>query len=286
MYSILDNVTVIIITRNEGDSIDLCLINLRRYFKNIVVVDMESEDDTLKKASKYDVTVLSHPFIEDFDKARNWGIDEAKTDWIYINDADEFISESLVIEVLSFITKGDCDVIEIPRVNLHLGYYMKLLRPEFIPRFFKKNVIDGNYLGKIHTYYTFLGIAKKKACNFYFPNCALFHFSGLFSGSVINKINLYTDFEALNLAHRKRRGLIFIFFVGGRAFFRKFIISGYYKCYYKGFLWSFYDGLYAMLTYIKANELIEWEEVKNLKRREIIMKVIDKYRIPIIDNKI
>jgi glycosyltransferase involved in cell wall biosynthesis len=94
-----NNITVVIHTRNEESNIEECIASARLLSQTILVVDMESTDDTVKLAKKQDVTVLNFPFSHYVEPARAFGVEQTKTEWVFILDADERITPELAKEI-------------------------------------------------------------------------------------------------------------------------------------------------------------------------------------------
>lgn len=281
---IIDNVTVIVLVRNEELIIDLCLKNLKKYFSNIIVIDMESTDNTVGIAKTFDVEVLSHPIIDNFDSARNIGIKAVETDWIFINDADEFITEDLADQIRLHINESEYDILKIPRGNIHLNKYMTSLSPEYLPRVFKRDVILFNELDevKLHSFYSFKEHSKTLNCQFNFPDNCLLHFSNLEIENLITKINLYTTTESILLTKTLfKNKIVGVLFAGIKSFLITFFKKKAYKDRYKGFLWSFFDAIYSMLIIIKYYELNENSQ-KKLNNRERFISCVKRINKTVI----
>ena len=56
------NILVTVFAYNEGKTISKVIKNLSKHFKNILVVDNNSEDSTAKKAKKYNVYLIKHRY--------------------------------------------------------------------------------------------------------------------------------------------------------------------------------------------------------------------------------
>jgi glycosyltransferase involved in cell wall biosynthesis len=136
-------ISVIVNTRNEESNIEDCLKTLK-FADEIVVVDMESEDKTVKLALKYTKNVFNHKNVGYVEPARNFAIQKATGNWIFIVDADERVPRSLAVKLIKIAKKDEVDFIRIPRKNLIFGRWIKYSRwwPDFQIRFFKKGVVE------------------------------------------------------------------------------------------------------------------------------------------------
>jgi glycosyltransferase involved in cell wall biosynthesis len=81
------------IAKNEAPYIANCLDSLKKIVDETIVVDTGSNDPTKEIARQYGASVFDYPWDNDFAKARNFSIQQAKGDWILVMDADESISE-------------------------------------------------------------------------------------------------------------------------------------------------------------------------------------------------
>lgn len=97
-------VSVCIIAKNEEKRIDRCLTSLMPYGFEIVVVDTGSTDQTKLLASKYTGAIYDFVWTDDFSAARNYSLQKASNDWIFMLDCDEWI-ESIDIEELRYFMR-------------------------------------------------------------------------------------------------------------------------------------------------------------------------------------
>ena len=99
------DVTVIILTKNEEVNLPDCLKSIKGFAKRIVVVDSGSNDKTVSIAQKYGADVYEHSF-ETYARQFNWALDNANiaTKWTLRLDADERLTTELCKE-LSYLMK-------------------------------------------------------------------------------------------------------------------------------------------------------------------------------------
>ncbi len=136
-------ISAIVNTRNEEKNIEDCLKCLA-FCDEIIVVDMESTDDTVKLAKNYSDRIYNHPAIGYVEPARNFAIKKATGDWILIVDADERIPKTLAIKLLDLAKTGEADFVRLPRKNLVFGQWLQHSRwwPDYNIRFFKKGSVE------------------------------------------------------------------------------------------------------------------------------------------------
>lgn len=116
-------VTVVIAARNEAANIADCIASVA-WAREVIVVENDSNDDTVEIAAAAGATVFANPF-ETIGGQRNEAIGRAKTDWILVVDADERGSPELGDEIRSVIERASRDAYRVPRRNFFLGSEVK-----------------------------------------------------------------------------------------------------------------------------------------------------------------
>ncbi len=91
-------ITAIIPTFNEEIHIEEAIKSVS-FADEIIVIDSFSTDTTVELVKKHDVRLIQRVF-DDFSSQKNYAIQQAKYDWIYILDADERVTPELRTEIL------------------------------------------------------------------------------------------------------------------------------------------------------------------------------------------
>ncbi|MBU3926431.1 MAG: glycosyltransferase family 2 protein [Bacteroidetes bacterium] len=145
-------VSAVINTWNEEKNIKRCIDSLASWIDEIIVVDMNSTDATCEIAQKLGARVYSHPQTGYVEPARNFAIEKANSEWIFIIDADEEVHEPLAEKIRTLIlgTHGK-SFFRIPRKNIIFGKWIKHARwwPDLQIRLFKKGMVT--WLNEIHS---------------------------------------------------------------------------------------------------------------------------------------
>jgi len=131
-------ITVIIHTLDEENNIKDCINSAKLLTDKIILVDMESADKTVEVAKNLNVLVFNFPKSDYVEPAREFGIRQAKTDWIFILDADERIIKELADEIKNVISVGN-DPRVVPKKGL-VGHRGPTLQYYKIPR---QNIFAG-----------------------------------------------------------------------------------------------------------------------------------------------
>ena len=95
--------SVVLATFNEEKNISDCLLSVKGWADEIIVVDEESTDKTKAIAEKIGAKVYVEPHEQIFHITKNKAIVKAKYDWILQLDADERITADMKKEILDLL---------------------------------------------------------------------------------------------------------------------------------------------------------------------------------------
>lgn len=145
-------VSAVINTWNEEKNIKRCIDSLTSWVDEIIIVDMQSTDATREIAEKLGAKVFIHPQIGFVEPARNFAIEKAIGEWIFVIDADEEIGTHLSskIQTLTIGSHGK-SFFRIPRKNIIFNKWIRHARwwPDLQIRLFKKGSVS--WLNEIHS---------------------------------------------------------------------------------------------------------------------------------------
>lgn len=146
--------SAIVITRNAEKKIRDCLLSLK-FADEVLVIDSESADNTLKIAKEYKAKIFS---VEQkgYSYSRNIGAEKAKGEWLLYIDSDERVSESLkkkILEQISRLEGQQVNSLKIYRKNIILGKWLKHggWWPDPVHRLIKKSFLR-EWVGELHEY--------------------------------------------------------------------------------------------------------------------------------------
>ena len=97
----MTKISAIIPTLNEEIHIADAIKSIS-FADEIIVIDSYSTDKTLEIAEKMNVKIIKRTF-DDFSSQKNFAIEQAKYDWIYILDADERVTPEVKKEILEAV---------------------------------------------------------------------------------------------------------------------------------------------------------------------------------------
>lgn len=254
-------ISVIILTRNEAQRLPKNLEALSNRVDEIIVVDMESTDESVSIANDYKVKVLTHSVVENFDIARVKGINSSSYEWILCLDADEIISDGLWGEIDKIIHENKYDIVKLPRADFCLSGFAvhESNFPSYHMRLFKKSCMDiEGYKGLIHTFFNPLQSANIGKIIGKFPDICIFHFSNPTYQFLMDKLNRYTTTEALNRYKKlENKGIFLLSFLINpvRSFSRQYIKNCGFLDGMRGFAMAMFWFIYEIVTHIKIWEM-------------------------------
>lgn len=106
----MQDVTIIILTKNEEKNLPLCLESVKGFAKRCVVVDSGSTDWTKEIALEHGADFYDNPFVN-YATQFNWGLDNTSisTKWVVRLDADERFTPGLCAELEKLMPQHEND---------------------------------------------------------------------------------------------------------------------------------------------------------------------------------
>ena len=189
----MGKISVVINTLNEEANLPRALASITSLADEIVVVDMQSEDQTVELAKKAGAKVFSHKRVGYVEPARNFAIGKATGDFILVLDADEEIGSELSKKLKELSLKPKADYYRVPRKNINFGRWIKNSRwwPDYNIRFFKKGAVSWNEL--IHSVPMTVGKGLDLPAEERF---AIVHHNYPTVSKYIERMNRYSDIQA------------------------------------------------------------------------------------------
>ncbi len=116
-------ISAVILTKNEASCIERCLTSLL-FCDEILIIDSGSTDSTAAICQRFRTRFLVHLF-EDFAKQRQFGAEQATSDWVLYIDADEVVPVVLGNELLRLKNELHLGTIVFPRKNQFMGHWIR-----------------------------------------------------------------------------------------------------------------------------------------------------------------
>ena len=245
----MPKLSVIIICKNEAINILDC-INSASFADEVIVLDSGSDDGTidLVKTTTAKLLITDWP---GYGVQKNRAIEAASGDWVFSLDADERISEPLVQEILSVISKEDYQVFDVPRISLYVSKFMQHSgwRPDRTKRLFKKESAKFSERMIHESLLTTYSIGHLKE--------PLIHYSYRDFDTVLNKINEYSSLSAKQnfLNGTTKASLKKAILHGMWAFLRTYILKAGFLDGKEGFMLAVSNAEGVYYRYLKLMQL-------------------------------
>jgi tetratricopeptide (TPR) repeat protein len=141
-------VSACMIVKDEEKMLEGCLRSIRDWVTEIIVVDTGSTDRTVEIAESFGAKIFHQPWEGDFSKHRNYSIEQATGDWIFIIDADERVFEEDVPQIFQLVNQDEHRFISVNVINV---YGRNEEFTTFLPseRFFRRE-LNLRYKGIVH----------------------------------------------------------------------------------------------------------------------------------------
>lgn len=146
----MQNLTVIILTKNEEQNIKAVIENAKKLSDNVLIVDSGSTDNTVSLAQAGGAKVVFRAWDNDFAAQRNFALECADTKWVLYLDADERMNDELIIDIRRAVAAGTSAVYRFIRRTSAFGRDFKygVLGPDSVLRLFPKD--SAKWEGKVH----------------------------------------------------------------------------------------------------------------------------------------
>ncbi|WP_022852610.1 glycosyltransferase family 2 protein [Thermodesulfatator atlanticus] len=230
------NLSIVLITFNSERYLSKVLKSCI-FAQEIVIVDSGSTDNTEKIAREFGARFIPHEWLG-FGRQKQFAVEQARNDWVFVLDSDEIIPEELQHEILDVLVEPQFKAYKVPRLNYFFGKPIKTcgLYPDYTIRLFNRKFARFSD-DAVHEKVLYDGPLGK------FKNY-LIHFAYESVDEFIEKQNRYSS-----LARKPNR--LKAIFSPKWTFFQKFILQ-------RGFL----DGWHGYLIAKLYSQYTFWKYVK------------------------
>lgn len=253
----LSKMSATIVVKDGEKYITECLDSLR-LFDEVILLDNNSNDNTLKIAKRYKNVKIYHTDFIGFGSMKNLAVKYTRNDWILSIDSDEVL-EGKLIEEIKKIELGKNLIYSISRKNLYRGEWIRACGwyPDFVSRIFNKNFTKFND-NEVHES---LIVPKNGAVKRLTSHIRHYPFDNI--QQLISKMDFYSTLWAKNNIKKSSSPLKAIF----RAtwtFFRNYFFKRGFLYGYSGFIISYCNASGTFFKYMKLyeNRLIDSENKK------------------------
>lgn len=241
-------ISISIITFNEEKIIAKCLEKLS-WANEIIVIDSGSTDKTVEICQKFGAKVIYNRF-ENFGIQKQFALNQTCNDWVLSLDADEVLSDELILEIKNTIFSNKFDGYLIPRTHVFLDRVFKYgnENKKLILRLFNKQ--KGKFQeNKVHETIEVegkLGNLKNEMLHYTVSDIAT---------AVRKNINYALLSGEFKNENNKKASKFSVVFKLPYEFFRVYFLQRNFLNGYQGFVWSIFSSFGSFIKYAKLYEL-------------------------------
>ncbi len=246
--------SVVLAVYNEAAQIDACLEAIKPIADEIIVVDGNSQDNTVDRAKKWGARVISTTNKPMFHINKQMAIDAATCDWVLQLDADEVVDSDLRLFISSELFHTSHNAFWIRRKNWFLGTFLKKggQYPDPVIRLFRRGYA---WLPQksVHEQITVQGSLG-------WADGHLLHYNAPSFSRYITNANRYTDLTARELERRHIRitfvnDIFYLWFKPLSTFCSLFFRHRGYVDGFSGFTFALFSGLHHAIAYMKLGDI-------------------------------
>jgi glycosyltransferase involved in cell wall biosynthesis len=242
--------SVVLITLNAERTLAQTLRSVYQWVDEIVLVDSGSTDNTLAIAQSFGCRILHHHF-DGFGAQKQFAVNQATHDWVFLLDADETPDELLQLSIQQVISNSTDNhhCFSLPRNLLFMGKTLhhsgEYNRP--VMRVFNRRHAHISH-ALVHETVVSNGPVTTLAGTLWHDSYGSLH-------DYVAKMNHYTSLNARQLGQQPRRqGPLDVSVRFAFKFVKVYLFKGGILDGLPGFVWAFFSAVYPVLKYIKLYE--------------------------------
>ena len=244
-----NKISVVIHTYNAAEHLERVIDSLDG-FDEVLVVDMESTDNTVDIARRCGARVLTFPRGQHriAEPARQFGIDSAAHQWVFEVDADEIVPRSLTAYLKELVGRSDApDGVRMPRRNFYLGREMHAGYPDHILRFFRRD--KSHWPPEVHSMPQVDGRVDTIPASR--RDLALIHLANENVSTRAAKDLCYSDYEVMRKAGRRPHPAADLLWRPAFVFFKRYLLKGAWRDGARGLAYATQAACYEALICCK-----------------------------------
>lgn len=132
-------ISLCMIVKNEEKILKRCLDSIYDLVDEIIIVDTGSTDNTKSVALEYTDKIYDFEWVDDFSKARNYSFSKCTKDYIYVADADEYLTEENRVQfrLLKENLYPEIEIVQMMYETISNDTVLNIYR-EFRPKLYKR----------------------------------------------------------------------------------------------------------------------------------------------------
>lgn len=245
----------LVITFNEEKYIKRCVEGLKKVCDEVIIIDSNSQDNTVEIARSLGATVISQAFLGDGPQ-RTFGLQFCNHDWILNVDTDEFLDE----DCYAFFAQKDYlqlpyDAYSFKRRNFLKDKEINFADwyPDYACRFFNKTTAHPSS-HQVHQ--------RVIASNLYKSDMHLLHYAWDSFHQLIAKKNQYTDWQVEEFIKKEKKVNVFSPVIHGiTAFFKAYFLK---KGIFHGIDGVTFSLIQSFFSYMKYAKMLEVQRTRKI----------------------
>jgi len=247
----MSGLSVVIITYNEQENIERCLLSVQDIADEVLVVDSHSTDRTEEICNRHNVRFIRHKFKGHIEQ-KNWAFGQTKYHHVLSVDADEELSEQLIRSIKKVKKDWRCDGYYFNRLNNYCGKWIRFggWYPDKKLRLVDKR--KGAW-GGVNPHDKFELYNRSERC---YLNGNLYHYSYKSIPHHMQQINKYSDIFAMAY-HKEGRTSSYLNIIGNPTwkFFRNYFLRLGFLDGFLGLVANFNIAYETFLKYVKLRQM-------------------------------
>lgn len=199
-----------ILTKNEEKNINNCITSILNICDEIILIDTNSTDNTIKIAENYTDKIFTMPFSNDFSTLRNYGMSKCIGDYILMIDGDESLNLDDGERLLDFLSLNPS--IDGIYFKIHQQFQKGDPQEDISFRLFK-NSPDYFYNRTPNEEILSSIIQSKPSPTFFASDFVIKHY-GYDVSDAVNKERLLRNFDIIDSTPAEERDRYFFFTLG------------------------------------------------------------------------
>ena len=240
-------ISVFIITKNEARNLTRLLPALNR-FREVIIVDSGSTDDTKAVAESFGVSVVHQPWLG-FAAQKQKALMLCTQPWALNLDADELPTEKMINAMATLVCELDVDAVRFKRRD----YFIDALPPESIRlpnnrRLYRTQKAQFDTHQCVHETAQIIGNEVQ-------TDAAFHHYGYNEISQLVDKINSYSSIRAdEKWASRKQPSMLKLLCIVPLEFIRQYCLQRLFLFGRRGFILAMLNAHYAFLKEAKLME--------------------------------
>jgi glycosyltransferase involved in cell wall biosynthesis len=253
-------ISAMVIAKNEADRIGRAILSVRDWVDEVIVVDSGSADDTVRLAQSLGAKTFYHPW-RGYGPQKMYAETLCTNKWIFNIDADEEVTPELVTEIKGLFASGS------PGPKAYAVRTLCVFPFEDRPRRFAISMVHGRLYHKdfagfcdstVHD-----SIALADGGKPVLLKNAMNHYIFRSHAHALEKVNAYSSLQAEDLYRKGRNpGALRILFTPPYAFFKAYILRGYFRYGMDGVIRSYIYAFSRLVRVAKARERFQEERYR------------------------